>query len=49
MSALKSPNAASTEQTFPLFAQGTQAAPPSTNLAQLGYAFDASTSPAALG
>jgi hypothetical protein len=48
LSALKSPNAASTEQTFPLLPKELKPPVPSTNLAQLGYAFDASTSPAAL-
>jgi hypothetical protein len=48
LSALKAPNAASTEQTFPLLPKELKPPAPSTNLAQLGYAFDASTSPAAL-
>jgi hypothetical protein len=48
LAALKSPNAASTEQTFPLLPKELKPPAPSTNLAQLGYAFDASTSPAAL-
>jgi hypothetical protein len=48
LAALKMPNAASTEQSFPLLPKELKPPAPSTNLAQLGYAFDASTSPAAL-
>jgi hypothetical protein len=48
LAALTKPNAASTEQNFPLLPKELKPPAPSTNLAQLGYAFDAATSPAAL-
>jgi hypothetical protein len=48
LAALKMPNAKSAEQSFPLLPQELKPPVSTTNLAQLGYAFDAATSPAAL-
>ncbi len=48
LAAVKDPDAVATFQTFPLLPQEFKPSKPVTNLALLGYAFDASTSPAAL-
>ncbi|MGO9027715.1 MAG: hypothetical protein ACLQOZ_03665 [Acidimicrobiales bacterium] len=48
LAALKQPTAASIGQTFPLLPAELKPPVPTDNEAQLGYAFDASTSPAAL-
>jgi len=48
LNALKDPNGPSIQQQFPLLPAAFKPSVPATNLAQLGYAFDASTSPAAL-
>jgi len=48
LNASKAPNGPSIQQQFPLLPAEFKPSVPVTNLAQLGYAFDASTSPAAL-
>ena len=48
LNAYKSPDGPSLQQQFPLLPAEFKPSVPVTNLAQLGYAFDASTSPAAL-
>jgi hypothetical protein len=48
LAALKAPNAPSVLQGFPLLPSDLKAPEPATNLGQLGYGFDASTSPSAL-
>ena len=48
LAAVEAPNAPSLLQTFPLLPKSLKPAKPVTNLAQVGYAFDASTSPSAL-
>jgi hypothetical protein len=48
LAAVKAPHAASTQQQFPLLPPALRPPVPATNQAQLGYAFDAATSPAAL-
>jgi hypothetical protein len=48
LAALKQPHAASTQQQFPLLPPALRPPVPATNQAQLGYAFDAATSPASL-
>jgi hypothetical protein len=48
LNAYQDPNGPSLQQQFPLLPAEFKPSVPATNLAQLGYAFDASTSPAAL-
>ena len=48
LAALKQPHAASTQQQFPLLPPALRPSVAVTNQAQLGYAFDAATSPASL-
>ena len=48
LAAVEAPNAVSLLQTFPLLPAAFKPSKPVTNQAQLGYAFDASTSPASL-
>ncbi len=48
LAAVEAPNASSLLQTFPLLPAAFKPPKPVTNQAQLGYAFDASTSPASL-
>ncbi len=48
LASVKQPNAQSIGQNFPLLPKELKPPVPASNLAQLGYAFDASTSPAAL-
>jgi hypothetical protein len=48
LAAVKAPNDPSVLQTFPLLPAAFKPPKPVTNAAQLGYAFDASTSPASL-
>jgi hypothetical protein len=48
LAALKQPHAPSTQQAFPLLPAALRPPVPATNQGQLGYAFDAATSPASL-